>query len=320
MSDRDNASDRDNVSDRDIALEMQAYRNGEWMPFRELTIPVTDAGFIQGLTVAEQLRTFGGRLFRLQDHLQRLRESLEIVGVELPVTWESLEAAASALVKDNHALLPEGSDLGLSIFVTPGPYGAYAWDDSGPIVAMHTTPLAFSTWSAKYAVGQPLSTVSVRQVPVECWPAALKCRSRMHYFLADREARSKDPESRALLLDIAGQVTEASTANVVFFFPNEGLVTPPADSILPGISMATLEDLAKQAGYTWVQRPLRPEEILGAEEILLSSTSICMLPVLRLDGQVIGAGSPGRVYQQLLADWSTLVGLDIRDQALRFSA
>lgn len=305
------------MSDRDVALQMQAYRNGELMPFRDLSVPVTDSGFIQGLTVAEQLRTFNGQLFRLDQHLQRLRHSLEIVEVELPVSWESLHASAEELVAANFSLLPAGSDLGLSIFVTPGPYSAYAWDDSGPLVAMHTTPLAFSTWSMKYDAGQALSTVSVRQVPTECWPPELKCRSRMHYFLADREARRKDPQSRALLLDIAGRVMEASTANVVFYFPQEGLVAPPEDCILYGISMATLRELAEQAGYDWVHRHLSPEEILHADEILLSSTSICMLPVLQVDGQPIGAGSPGRVYQQLLADWSDLVGLDIRDQALR---
>jgi len=181
---------------------------------------------------------------------------------------------------------------------------------------MHTVPLHFAGWAAKYDQGQPLQIVDTRQVPVECWPAELKCRSRMHYYLADREAAAADPQARALLLDLQGRVIEASTANVVFHFPDRGLVSPPKERILPGISVATLQQLAEAAGIAWQESDLTADDVLAADEILLSSTSVCVLPVTRVNGRPVGVDAPGPVYRRLLDDWSELVGLDIRQQAL----
>src|SRR6185436_5870026 len=96
----------------------------------------------------------------------------------------------------------DGDDLGLSIFVTPGAYAAFAPPGPrGPTVGIHTFPVAFGTFAAKYRQGERLATTHVDQVPTTCWPVDLKCRSRMHYFLADREAKLIDPSARALMLD-----------------------------------------------------------------------------------------------------------------------
>src|SRR5438034_2991391 len=99
-----------------------AYFNGRFLPVSQVAIPLYDAGFVQGVTVAEQLRTFGGKLFRLERHLERLGRSLRIVDVDSGCAPAELAAAARELVAKNHALLAPGDDLGLSIFVTPGPY------------------------------------------------------------------------------------------------------------------------------------------------------------------------------------------------------
>src|SRR5262245_23437102 len=98
----------------------QAFLNGRFVPASEAVVAVTDAGFVQGATVAEQLRTFGGRLFRLEAHLARLARSLAIVEVQSPLSCEELATAASQLVAHNHALIAPGDDLGMAIFVTPG--------------------------------------------------------------------------------------------------------------------------------------------------------------------------------------------------------
>ncbi|MCA9178219.1 MAG: aminotransferase class IV [Planctomycetales bacterium] len=288
----------------------------------ELSVPVTDRGFLLGLTVAEQLRTFRGRLFRLDQHLGRLARSLEIVGVTLPWSSAELSRQASELVADNYRQLgpDSGGDLGLTIFVTPGEGATTpvpgSTTTSQPFVAMHTRPLAFSTWADLYETGQPLRIVETRQVPTQCWPAELKCRSRMHYYLADREAQAIEPASRALLLDIEGRVMEASTANVVFYFREEGLVCPPLECILPGISVAALQSLAEAGGIPWCHRHVTPEMARAADEVLLCSTSVCVLPVTSIDGKPIGDGKPGPVFAQLLDAWSQEVGLDIAGQAL----
>lgn len=294
-----------------------AFRNGQMIDAADLAVAVTDAGFVQGLTVAEQLRTFAGRLFRLDEHLQRLSQSLEIVGVEIPFSLPQLAEHAERLVEHNFALLPAGHDLGLSMFVTPGTYGAYRGQtEQGPLVAMHTTALRFGSWAHLYDEGQRLVVASVRQVPQQCWPAALKCRSRMHYYLADREAAAIDPQARALLLDLQGNVMEASTANIVLYRRSEGLLSPPRHCILPGISVAALQDLANQQGLPFSERPLTVADVHHSDEMLLCSTSLCVVPVTAVNGRPIGDGRPGPRYRQLLQAWSDHVQLDIRQQAV----
>jgi branched-chain amino acid aminotransferase len=266
------------------------------------------------------LRTFAGELFRLEDHLARLQQSLRIVGVEPGITVDELAGVARELAARNHRLLAPGDDLGLSILVTPGAYPAYARPGRRePTVCLHTYPLPFGLWAEKYRRGEALVTTDVEQISPRSWPRALKCRSRMHYYLADRRAAGIDPGARALLLDREGFVTEASTANLVIFKSAEGLISPPPEKILRGISLAVLVELAGELGISTVHRDLTPQEVASADEALLSSTPVCLLPVTRFNGRPIGTGRPGEVFGRLLAAWSERVGVDIVGQAAAFA-
>jgi len=298
--------------------EPQAFLNGIWIAASEAKVSVGDAGFVLGTSVTEQVRTFGGELFRLDRHLARLEHSLQIVGVEPEITLDRLGQVARELAAKNHRLLPEGDDLGLSIFITPGAYPTFS-EETEPTVCMHTYPLPFRLWAQKYQSGQSLVTGEVCQVPARCWPPELKCRSRMHYYLADRRANGVEEGARALLLDEQGYVSETSTANIVVFKRSEGLISPPPEKILPGISLRVIFELAAQLGVPVVQRDLLPADLAGADEVFLGGTSLCMLPVTRLDGRPIGDGRPGEMFRRLLAAWSELVGVDIIAQAVRFS-
>jgi len=298
-----------------------AYLNGQIVDAQAAVIPATDAGFVLGVTVAEQLRTFGGKLFQLDRHLQRLSHSLEIVGIDPGVPLAELGRGAEEMADRNHRLLDPDDDLGLSIFVTPGPYATFdtVAPRSGPTVGIHTYPLPFHLWHDKYEAGQSLVVTDVMQVPSACWPAELKCRSRMHYFLADKKARQVEPGARALLLDASGQVVEASTANVLIFRANEGLISPPREAILPGVSVAVLAELAAGMKIPFVHRRLDPADIAAAGEVMLCSTSPCVWPVTRFSGQPIGNGRCGPVVKELLKKWSQLVGVEVAAQAARFA-
>jgi branched-chain amino acid aminotransferase len=296
-----------------------AFRNGAWIAPEELFVPVTDAGFLLGATVAEQLRTFQGRLFCLEKHLDRLEHSLAIVGVDPRLSRQQLAAAAEELAKHNHEELAAGDDLGLTIFVTPGPYSTYVPEGGPPLVAMHTFPLSFRLWADKYEKGQALLLSDVRQVPADCWPTELKCRSRMHYYLADRHAHARQPGARALLLDLNGEVTESSTANIVLFRNNEGLVAPRSENILPGVSVAVLKELAKLLDIPFQHRGLVVADVESADEIFLTSTSPCMVPVTQFEGRPVGGGRPGPMFHRLITAWNERCGLDIRRQAKEFA-
>ncbi len=302
--------------------EAVAYLNGKIVPASHAVIPVTDAGFVLGVTVAEQLRTFGGKLFRVEKHLARLAHSLEIVGVDPGMPLTELGHSAEDLAARNHGLLHPADDLALAMFITPGPYASFGTvaPRSGPTVCIHTYPLPFHLWHDKYAGGQSLVVTDVIQVPSACWPVELKCRSRMHYYLADKRARDIEPGARALLLDASGQAGEASTANMVIYRAGEGLVSPPKEVILPGVSMGVLEELAASLNIPFVRRRLEVAEVAAADEVLLCSTSPCVWPVTRFNGSPVADGRCGPIARRLLAAWSELVGVDIAAQAARFAS
>lgn len=296
--------------------QAQAYLNGHFLPAAELAISPTDTGFVLGATIAEQLRTFGGKVFRLDDHLTRLEHSLELLGLEPGLSRQRFTEIALELIEHNYRLLPPGGDLGLSIFVTPGMYPSYSsLGPSQPVVCLHTYPLPFWLWAEKYTTGQALAVPEIRQVPANCWPPTLKCRSRIHYYLADRQAAKIERGARALLLDQEGFVTEASTANLMIYRRAEGLLSPPVDKVLPGISMAEVNDLAAKLDIPTGHRDLTVDDVATADEVLLTSTPLCLLPVTRLNAHPIADGRPGPLYHRLLAAWSDRVGLDIAAQA-----
>jgi branched-subunit amino acid aminotransferase/4-amino-4-deoxychorismate lyase len=297
----------------------QAYLNGHFIPAAEALLPVSDGGFVQGTTVAEQLRTFGGQIFRLEEHVERLFHSLAVVEIDPGLTPADFITFAQHLIAKNYPLLTAGDDLGLAMFVTPGSYSAMVEGDSSPTVCLHTFPLRFGQWAARFQQGESLATTEVRQVPTECWPPELKCRSRMHYYLADRQARRTFPGSRALMLDQQGFVVEATTANIILYRATEGLLLPPSEKILPGISQAVLLEIASELGIASQHRDLVPADVATADEVFLTSTSPCMIPVVRLNGQSIASGHPGPAYAKFMAAWSQRVGIDIIAQAQRFA-
>lgn len=299
--------------------EPWAYLNHRWIGASQAMISVADAGFVLGATISEQFRTCGGKLFLPAQHFDRFERSLATIGLKLPISRDELAAAAQELVQRNHPLLDEGDDLGLSLFATPGPYATFAiGESSGPTVGMHTYPLPFHLWSAQYQRGTTLVTVDTQPVPNECWPVSIKCRSRMHYYLADQQARAKQSGARALLMDEQGRIHDTSTATVILYFEAEGLIAPPVERILPGISAAFMAELAADSGLCWSHRDLRLNDLRQADEILLASTPFCLLPVTKVNDHTIGAGQPGDTYRNLLRIWSERIGLDIAAQAGRF--
>lgn len=304
-----------------------AYLNGRFVPAAEAMIPVTDAGFVQGVAAGEQLRTFAGSLFALDEHLARLAASLAVLGVPPPLKPSELRAAAQQLAAHNHALLAKGDDLGLTIVVTPGTYSTYrddaaarSTDPPGATLCLHTYPLPFRLWADKYEQGEALATTSIEQVPAACWPRHIKVRSRLHYYLADREAAAHDPPARALLLDASGYITETATANVLVYRRSEGLLSPRYDSILRGASLSYVQKIGRNVeGVPMTERVLTPDDVAAADEVLLTSTPYCILPVTRFNDRPVGDGRPGPMYRRLLAAWSKSTGVDIVAQAKRFA-
>jgi branched-chain amino acid aminotransferase len=291
-----------------------AYFNGEWIPSTELRIAVDDVGFLLGATVTERLRTFHGEVFRLNDHMRRLHRSLEIVGLEADGITNQIAEAVPEFVRRNGRQIADDDDWSIVVCITPGIAGT-----GRPTVCVHGYPLQFDVWAEQYENGVAVAVSDIRQIPSSSLSPELKCRSRMHFYLADRQAAARQPSARAILLDEDGYVAEASTANVLVYREDEGLISPPPEHILFGVSVHVVQELAAQLGVPFITRPLTVEELRSGNEAMLASTSVCLLPIVQCDSQSIGHGRPGPVYRRLLAAWGDMVGLDLAAQARRFA-
>lgn len=298
--------------------EPLVYLRGEIVPASRALLPVYDAGIVLGATVTEMTRTFGHRMFRLNDHLDRLGRALKYVRFEIPDSRTEIEARTAEIVAHNLTLIGPEDDLGIIHFVTAGEYKTYAGmagkqADLRPTVCIHTFPMPFEIWAGKFEVGQHLITPSIRHVPPQCYDPKMKYRSRMHYYLADKEAQVTDPNGAALLLDLDGNVTETGGAN--FLIVEKGtIVSPTTRNILPGISRQTVAELAQELGIPFVERDFQAFNVINADEAFTTSTPYCLLPVTKINGLPIGSGKPGPIFEKILNAWSARVGVDIRRQ------
>jgi len=298
--------------------EPVVYLNGNMVPASQAHLAIYDAGIVLGATVTEMVRTFKHELFRLDEHLSRLSRALKYVRFDIGMPMEQLGRISRGVVQHNAELIDADDELGLIIFVTAGEYPTYAGGAAGsvrttPTVCVHTFPMPFELWAAKMERGLSVVTPSIRHVPPQCYDSNMKCRSRMHYYLADQEARLADPDAVALLLDLDGNVTETGGAN--FLIVEEGaVVSPTLRNILPGISRSTVRELAGRLSIPFVEREFQTFNVINADEALTASTPYCLMPVTRINGLPIGDGRPGPVFRKLMAAWSELVGLDIGRQ------
>ena len=291
---------------------MLAYLNGQYIPYSQAAISVGDFGFTMGVTVTEQLRTFNGKPHLIQQHLDRLHEGLKLTGIKRP---DQLAKIANDLTQKNYAQQASKSDLSLGICVTPGQIR----DPQGPTILIYNLELPFANWADQYSAGMQLTTVETREIPGVSVPKQLKCRSRMHYYLAELQASEKRAGSRALLLDQSGNVAEATTASVAIV-KDEEIIAPPETDVLPSLAFEFSAKLATQLGIAVTRRTITLNELKKADEVLWLSTPMCVLPVTQVDDSRVGTGEPGPVFSELIDAWSNEVGLDIIAQAQTYSA
>jgi branched-subunit amino acid aminotransferase/4-amino-4-deoxychorismate lyase len=298
--------------------EPLVYLNGRMVAASGACLAIYDAGIVLGATVTEMTRTFRHRPWSLDQHLDRLFRSLRYTRMNIGMTKEELAAVSEEVVAHNAGLIDPADELGLIQFVTAGEYPTYAGmagrpARTTPTVCAHTFPMPFELWARKMQTGAHLVTPSIRHVPPQCYDPKMKYRSRMHYYLADQEARLVDPDAAALLLDLHGNVTETSGAN--FLMVERGtVVSPTTVNTLPGVSRATVIELCGKLGIPFVERDIQVYGVMNADEAFLTSTPYCLMPVTRINGAAIGDGRPGPMAKRLLAAWSEEVGLDIEKQ------
>jgi branched-chain amino acid aminotransferase len=294
-----------------------AYLDGRYVPISQALLHVFDLGLVGGASVSEMVRTFRHVPFRLDEHLARLERSLGIVGFEPELTMAELKVICERVVSENAELIPAHHDLGLTVFVTAGNNLTYLGRAGADLaqkstVCVHTFPLPFELWASRYETGLHLVTVGTRSIPNDVFDARIKHRSRLHWHLADRQARQIDPSAMAVLENDDGDLTETATGNVCVV---EGsTIVTPAVGVLEGISRDFVAELAGALNVTLVHARVGPDELMLASEAFVTSTPHCLLPVTKFNDQPVGNGRPGPIYQQLLEAWSQAVGVNIVEQ------
>lgn len=296
------------------------FLNGRFLPASEAKLNIYDLGIVLGATLTEMTRTFHHRPWRAEDHVARLYRSLKYAGIAVPLTREEMLAKTLELAESNARLIGPDEDLGIVHFVTPGENALYAGSAGGsgpmmPTICIHSFPLRFELWRHLFTDGAHVVTPSTRHIPPQCLEPKMKNRSRLHWFLADREARTVDPRAIPLLLDLDGNVTECAGSNFVLV-RGDAIVSPTRRNILWGVSLETVRELASSVGMTFEERDFQPFDVVNADEAWLTTTPYCLAPCTRINGIPIGDGRPGPRFRALLAAWSKRVGLDIGAQVL----
>lgn len=271
--------------------------NGQIVPAEEARISILDNGFTFGDSVYETLRTYGGRPFRLDLHLKRLRTSAGRLGIGIPMDDRELGSRLDLLL----ARASNGESY-IRIIVSRG-VGDISYHFErvvGPTVVMAVKPFEPPSESL-VREGAPLAVVSIRRNHPDALDPAIKSCNLLNNVLAVREAQKKGAVE-AILLNQRGEVAEGASSNI--FLVRTGMLrTPPLSAgILPGITRTVVIELATSLSIPFDdQGPVPLPDLLAADECFVTSSVREILPIRSIDGRAVGQGRPGPVTLRLLA-------------------
>lgn len=295
------------------------YMNGKFVPEADARISIFDSALMFGDMVFEMTRSFKKKQFKLREHLERLYASIKYVQIPMKMTIDELEAACHLTVEKNDPVFAADDEHRLMINVSRGPLSIYAGVFGGkiePTVVIADFPLRWTVQSMSklFDVGINAVIPSQRAIPAYLLEPKVKNRSRIHYMMANIEVSNWAGDNNwALLLDPDGFIAEGTGDNFFIVKKNE-IITPEPRNILRGISRDYIFELADQMKMKWVEKNIEPYDVITADEAFMTGTPFCLLPVTHLNGTAIGDGKVGKVTNQLLAQWSKNVGLDIVKQ------
>lgn len=275
-------------------MSLQIWINGQLFDKEHAKISVYDHGLLYGDGVFEGLRSYGGKVFRLEQHLDRLWKSAKAIWLEIPITREALAKAV------NDTLATNGIKDGyIRLIVTRGA-GALGLDPnkcSDPQVIVIADKIALYP-PEFYEQGLTIITAST----VRNHPAALSPRIKSLNYLNNIMAKIEGLQAgcvEALMLNHKGEVAECTGDNI-FLVRSGQLYTPPLDAgILEGITRDAIIELAREAGFVVHEVAQTRHDVFIADEVFLTGSAAEVIPVVKVDSRVIGDGKPGPVTRDL---------------------
>lgn len=294
-----------------LANERVAYFNGRIVPESEVLISFRDRGFLYGDAVFDMTRSFEGRPFRLQEHIERLYRSLRYVGIDPGISPEKMIAISEEVLERNLHLLGPGEDYWIGQRISRGLKSGGA-----PTVIVECSPLPLKERARLFRDGIDVIVPSVRRTPPDAFSPRVKSHNYLNLVMAEREVHARHPEAWAVLLDVNGNLCEGLGSNI-FIVRDGKVLTPKERYVLAGISRRTVMELARAEGLSVEEADLDLYDAMTADEVFLTSTSLCLCGVRSVNGTRIGAGNPpGPVTKRLTDAYVRLVGCDFVRQYL----
>lgn len=268
--------------------------DGQWLDPAEARISVFDHGLLYGDGVFEGMRVYGGRVFRLEEHLERLYDSAHAIRLEIPLSRDAMERVTLEGIR--RASLSDGY---LRHVVTRG-VGDLGFDPRKCSKA--TTFIIFDTirlWPQEfYERGLRVVTASTPIPHRESLSPRVKSLNYLPHILAKLEGIEAGADE-VLMLDSAGSVAEGSGQNL-FIVKHHVIRTPPAHAgILRGVTRDAIIEIARSAGYDVREEPLNRYDVYTAHEAFFSGTAAEVVYIRQVDGRVIGNGAIGPVTRDM---------------------
>jgi len=272
----------------------KVYINGTLYDKEDAKVSVYDHGLLYGDGVFEGMRSYGGKVFRLAEHIRRLYDSARAIWLEIPITQEQMAEAVNQTLAANNLV-----DGYIRLVVTRGA-GTLGLDPnrtSNPQVIIIADKISLYP-EEFYEKGLEIVTAST----IRNHPAALNPRIKSLNYLNNILAKIEGLKAgciEALMLNTKGEVAECTGDNI--FIVRDGVVyTPSLDAgILGGITRDAVIELARESGRKVVEGPLTRHDVYVADECFLTGTAAEVVPVVKIDNRVIGTGTPGPVTRDL---------------------
>jgi branched-chain amino acid aminotransferase len=280
------------------------YVNGKFGPESQASISVLDHGILYGDGIFETACAWNGRIFKLDAHLERCFRSMKAIDLTPPHAYAEFRALIIEAVRRNNL-----RDAYIKWIVTRGSNGQPLMDPTGcvPNLIILVQPYINRASQERAAHGLRLKTVAIRRPPGQVLDPQIKSLNYLNLVLAKIEAKNAGADE-ALLLDIHGRLCEATGCNV--FVVNGRTLRTPRHDILFGITREVVMELGREAGFDVAEGDLELYDAYTADEIVICSTAGGLLPIVNLDGRVIGSGKPGGVFCRLQEDYQALIASD----------
>jgi len=280
--------------------ELLIYIDGEYYPKSEAKISVYDHGLLYGDGVFEGIRSYGGIVFQLKEHMDRLYNSAHAIMLDIPLKKEEMIKAILETLRKNNL-----KDAYIRLVVTRG-VGDLGLDPRKcpkPSIIIITEPTLKLYDEEKRRKGISMVISWVRRDPVDATTHEIKSLNYLNSILSKIEASNAGADE-ALILDTRGFICEATGENF-FIVKNGMLITPPASSgALPGITAKVVKKVAERSGYPVVERDITPSELYGADEAFLTGTGAGIMPIREVNKRRIGSGGMGPVTERLLEEFN----------------